>query len=51
LFALGEASSQWYYYLGDGRFSVRQLVDGSGSLALSRTLRPCSACNYWTFDK
>ena len=41
LFALGEVGdSDWYYYLGDGRFSVRQLVDENGNLALTRSYDP-----------
>jgi hypothetical protein len=40
-FALGEVGgSEWHYYLGDGRFSVRQLVDESGNLALTRSYDP-----------
>jgi RHS repeat-associated protein len=41
LFALGEVDgSEWHYYLGDGRFSVRQLVDENGNLALTRSYDP-----------
>ncbi|VAW34776.1 hypothetical protein MNBD_CHLOROFLEXI01-4794, partial [hydrothermal vent metagenome] len=40
LFGLGEFSAEWTYYLGDGQFSVRQLMDSSGNIALSRTYGP-----------
>jgi RHS repeat-associated protein len=40
LFALGEAGSEWHYYLGDGQFSVRQLVNENGAPVLSRTYDP-----------
>jgi RHS repeat-associated protein len=41
LFALGEVGdSEWHYYLGDAQFSVRQLVNESGDLALTRNYDP-----------
>jgi RHS repeat-associated protein len=40
LFALGEIGSEWHYYLGDGQFSVRQLVNENGAPVLSRTYDP-----------
>jgi RHS repeat-associated protein len=33
-------SRKQYYHLGDGRFSVRQLVDENGDLALTRSYDP-----------
>jgi hypothetical protein len=33
-------SRKQYYYLGDGRFSMRQLVNESGNLALTRSYDP-----------
>ena len=40
LFGLGEFSSEWTYFLGDGQFSVRQLLDSNGNIALTRTYGP-----------
>lgn len=41
LFGLGEYDgAAWQYYLGDAQFSVRQLVDGVGGIAFSRTYGP-----------
>ncbi|MBE2197369.1 MAG: hypothetical protein IAE79_02085 [Anaerolinea sp.] len=40
LFPLGEYGEEWRYYLGDGQFSVRGVVDGAGDLLLARTYDP-----------
>jgi RHS repeat-associated protein len=40
LFGLGEYSSEWRYYLGDGQFSTRQLVGTNGDILLARTYAP-----------
>jgi RHS repeat-associated protein len=40
LFGLGEKGTAWQYYLGDSQFSVRQVVEADGSLALARTFDP-----------
>jgi RHS repeat-associated protein len=40
VFILAEDSTKWHYYLDDGQFSVRHLVNSDGALSLSRTHDP-----------